>query len=81
MLAGRGAGFAWPESLVTNERWERIHRARFPDRRKWSALGFPIAEGIMLNQLYDDFPQDLVSANAWSRWSDGLSLTGITKLT
>ena len=81
MLAGLGAGFAWPESLGTNERWKRIHRARFPDRGKWSELGFPIAEGLKLNQLYDDFPQDLISTGSWSRWSDGLLLTGIAKLT
>ena len=81
MLAGLGAGFAWPGSLGNNERWKRIHRARFPDRGKWSELYFPIAEGIELNQLYDDFPQDLVSKNLWLRWSDGLSLTGIPQLT
>ncbi|MFK4003837.1 hypothetical protein [Qipengyuania sp. NPDC077563] len=81
MLEGLGAGFAWPGDLGTNERWRRIHRARFPIRPKWSELGFPVAEGIKLNQLYDNFPKDLVSANSWSRWSDGLSLTGINTLT
>ena len=80
MLAGLGAGFAWPESLGTNKRWKRIHRARFPGRGKWSELGFPITEGIKLNQFYDDFAHDLISTGSWSGWSDGLSLTGIAKL-
>lgn len=81
MLSGLGAGFAWPKSLTTNQRWERIHRARFPARRKWSERGLPIAEGIQLNQLYDNFPHDLVSTESWSRWTDGLSLTGIAQFT
>lgn len=81
MLDGRGAGFAWPLDLRSNGRWKRIHRARFPGRTKWRELAQPISQGIKLNQLYDEFPPDLISSGSWSRWSDGLSLTGIDKLT
>lgn len=77
MITGTGAGFAWPDHLRSNKRWRRIHEARWPIGRRWAETQAPIQPSILLNQLFDDFPPDLVDQDAWVDWPRGLSLTGL----